>query len=212
METITEGRESMIIKRTAEDGELYLKYTCQNRPQPVYLVLDIETLELFAMVNGELGNTTTARNHHGIELRWRIPALRVAALATLMEQVRPMAETILAHSTVVWNGSNHVGVLDEDGHDAVETINGSVDAASCVWDETDVYEVRDASDYFGGLGTTETLETTKLSAASTVAEIKAAAEAEVAGATVALDVDEVKEYLSQLVDEELEEQRHSTTG
>ena len=97
--------------------ELYCVLPGQENPQPVTIHLDVETGELWANYNPEVGNSVDARAWHSIVRTWNVPTvLTSAAMNELLNEIKAQAVDLLDESEVVWDGSNHVGVLSDAGH------------------------------------------------------------------------------------------------
>lgn len=115
-------------------ADLLCVYGGQSRPQDCYVALDTRDGQFFADYNGEVGNAVPADVWHGIVRRWAIPPLSAAGANALLADLAPAAERVLAGAEVRWNGSNHVGVLDEDA----DVANAEI-AEACASVEGDLY-------------------------------------------------------------------------
>lgn len=191
----------MVITLTKNDDALYLRHEGKANPQVVHLTLDLEAGTLGAVVRDERDLAQNARAFHGIDRTWAIPPLRVAALATLIMRVRSHAAILLAHSTIVRNGSDYVGRLDKEALEAESAIGAIIDEGAWSWDETDVWAPWRATVHFENLSSAEVLEAIGLSGSSTPEEVAVAASKELAGAGVPLELNDVVEYLGNLVGE-----------
>ena len=159
---------NITIRPTTSDDELYHRYPAQMSPQDAYLYLDIEEGNLRCGVDPEIGGAKPMSVYHQRVLRWPIPPLTIAGVNELLTRVREHATTILAHSRVTWNGSNHVGQFDAVAERAFETI---YDICTASWDPVLVLQVYEASDWLSSVA----LDDFDLSAQSTDDEILEAA-------------------------------------
>jgi hypothetical protein len=109
-----------------------------------------------------------------------------------MDGIEEDCQMILDHSEITWNGSNHVGTFDDQAEEASVRIYEYIE--SWPYDSADVYEVWAAGDYLSD----NDLDDLGLTGTSTDDEIRAKAEALVEEAEVALDVDDMEQYLLAL--------------
>lgn len=189
---------------TTDDADLYVKYDGQYQAQKAYLSLDLETGEMSCYVDCNIGNnTSTPRTFYGLDQEWRIPALTCQAVERLYKAVAQDCQTMLDHAEVDWEKGQGTGVLDEEAQEAHYRISRTIEGLTRTWDETDIYSVWDASDFFAPCG--DVLSDCGLTPYSTDEEIEAAAQNEIAAADVHLDLDDVIEYLTEKRDESLEE-------
>ena len=144
--TATETESTITIDPV---GDLYLRYRGQHSPQPCYVQLDCESETLSAEVDGSIGPGTPFRVWHGRAIRWAIPALTTEAAEALLEEILPLAQRVVEGYECRWDGSNHVGKLDEDAQEAAEAIRDLCDRD---WSEWEVLSVWDASDWYGQCG------------------------------------------------------------
>jgi hypothetical protein len=108
-------------------AELHLQYDGQNEPQPAYLELDLQSGRFYADTDSEVGNRATPLSvRHGFDRRYGIPALTGAAADRLIEELRPLAQRMLADWEEVWDGNNTVARLGEDAAAAEEGIEAIV--------------------------------------------------------------------------------------
>lgn len=131
---------------TVEPAELHHQYTGQNAPQSAYVEVDLENQHVHADYDPEIGNAIPARVVHGIARRYPIPALTSTAANNLLEQIRPLAERMVADWDEYWDGSNHKGVLGDDARAAEEKIQeltGDPRDWGDHWDPSDVVTVWD---------------------------------------------------------------------
>lgn len=95
----------------SEPGQLHHQYPGQDEPQDCYVQVDLPGQSVAADYNPEPGNAVPAQVFHGLVRRYPIPALTGEAAAELLEQIRPLAERLVADWTQVYDGSNLVAVL-----------------------------------------------------------------------------------------------------
>ncbi|MBM9510058.1 hypothetical protein [Actinacidiphila acididurans] len=113
---------AVTIRECTDPIELYRHYDGQSEPQPAYIALDLEDARMWATYNAEIGNAVPFDVFHGIERRYGIPLLTAQAANRVMEELRPLAERILADSTVDWDGNNNVATLGADAQAAENEI------------------------------------------------------------------------------------------
>jgi len=130
-------------------ADLHCHYQGQSEPQRVYVQLDGTNLSM--AYDGEIGNAVPMAVHHGTTLRWTLPRNVVPtarAAGELLDMVAPLAERVAAGLTEEWNGSNHVGRLDDDATEAGEQIDRLITEWSGALDSAEsVYEV-DAAEWY----------------------------------------------------------------
>lgn len=130
-------------------SDLYHRYPGQTEEQGCYVELTPEddTPTLSASWNGEIGNAVPARVWHGRILRWGIPCLTADAANRLLDKLLPLARRVVSGYSCGWNGSSHVGELDDLAQQAsdkierlcAEAADGDPDAAPKAWDAADWY-------------------------------------------------------------------------
>lgn len=191
-----------------DPAALYQKFRGQNAPQPVYVELDLETGDLSAYASPEIGNGMPKRVYHRRAIRWTVPVLTPEACNALLFEIEPHAGILLDGSAIEWDGSNHVGILDDDAQDAVQTISDLCDEGR--FSESQRVSVWEASDYLSPVGSDGAQSRAfRVTAATTDNELRArAAELTNEAATEGhyLDADDVRGYLealrARLADEE----------
>lgn len=95
-------------------AELHRQYPGQHEPQDAYVEVGLEQQTLCADYNGEVGNAVPADVYHGQVRRYEIPALTSTAANELLEEIRPLAERMVADWDEKWNGNDMVAVLGDD--------------------------------------------------------------------------------------------------
>ncbi|MFF6794345.1 hypothetical protein ACFY9C_35345 [Streptomyces filamentosus] len=139
-------------------AELHLQYDEQAEPQSAYLELDLEAGRLYADTDAVIGSGSPDSVRHGFDRRYRIPALTGQAADRLLEEIRPLAQRMLADWEKVWDGNNLVARLGEDALAAEEEIEAivaryedehDVDPADliAVWDVDSVTNGCEAEEY-----------------------------------------------------------------
>lgn len=113
---------SVRVIECTDPAELFRHYDGQSEPQPVYIELDTQNETLSATYNGEIGNAVPATVYHGLDRRYGIPILTADAANRIMHEIAPFADRIIAGTTVEWDGSNNVAILNEDAQAAEEEI------------------------------------------------------------------------------------------
>ena len=125
---------------------LYHKYRGQSAPQPAFIELD-ENGEVSADWSGEIGNAVPIDVWDGRTLRWAIrPEISQLALDKLLadgSELRMLLTTVHSGHTVVWDGNNNRGRIDDNARRAVEQLIDQLD-------EVDFTPVWDAADWLDG--------------------------------------------------------------
>lgn len=114
----------------------------------VYLVLDLTTDELYwTTTHACERNSTPTKVWHGRAIRWRLQGCPTAAAANaLASDVLPLCEAILAGYSEEWDGSNHVGRLNEAATDARDSVTDELSS----WDAEGGLVLWDAAEWLGG--------------------------------------------------------------
>lgn len=146
-----ERKEAITIKPV--DAPLYLQYPGQTSPQRVHVLLDCRDGELWADSDGETGGGMPMAVYHNLISRWTIPCLKEHAANALLEEIAPIAARVIEGFEVEWNGHNNVGRYSEASVAACEEIAALCENAGA--DADDLYQVHDASDFFGALGSAQ---------------------------------------------------------
>jgi hypothetical protein len=113
---------------------LFRHYPRQAEPQPAFLSLDLESGEVSADFDGEIGNAVPARVFAGMVRRYMAPAaIRGEALRPLVESLLPLLERVYLESDVqVCNDGQRIVTLYEDAASAeAELSEIEHDEASC---------------------------------------------------------------------------------
>jgi hypothetical protein len=179
--------------------ELYLKYQGQHQSQNAHVWFDTRSGKLFAAASAEIGNGVPFDVYHGLTLRWSIPALTESAANALLEDIAPLAQRIYDDSSEEWDGHNHVGRLGDDAAAARDEIEAMCDTKQ--WDEGDIIEHWDASEWYAPINAATELGIT---ARTTDEELLAIAEKEEADAEPRV-IEGVLEYLTKLRDKTVEQ-------
>lgn len=111
---------SIFVDNLAGIAPLHHRYPGQAGPQPAYIELT-EDGKVLADFNAELGNAMPAAVWHRRTLRWPLPPdVRGEALTAFLADPAALAllQRVHAGHSVEWDGSNHVGRLDEDARAA----------------------------------------------------------------------------------------------
>lgn len=196
MTTIPQADRQSITIHPVGHADLYKKYDRQSRPQPCHLELYPATGDVYCDFDGEIGNSMPASVWHGRTLQWSIPCLTGEAAVRLMEDLTPLLERIRAGHTVSWNGSNHVGSLNDDAREASSEIEREIEAL----DGDDVLQVWEASDWYQALGGAHQVAShLQITADTTDERLAEIAESEVDIAdTDGIMVEGVQEYLEYI--------------
>lgn len=108
---------------TNDPSALYRHYSGQSDAQPVEVHFDLDSGELYARYNPEIGGGVPARAWHGIVRIWDVPTvLTSAAMNELLDEIAPQAAALLEEAGIVWDGHNYVGRLTDVGHDIEQQI------------------------------------------------------------------------------------------
>lgn len=204
---MTTETESAVTIVEVEGNALHRQYAGQHKAQPCYVSLDCASGRLTAEYDPEIGNVRSFAVCHGHVQRWSIPVLSADAANSLLAEILPYAERVVAGYERVWDGNNHVGEYSEDAQEAIESIRDLCDRARADADEHSTVQVWDAGDWFGGIGRWEAqCEALGITAETTDDElraIEAAAEVEAAnnGVDVLNGVRDHLEWLREKADE-----------
>lgn len=142
--------KTVVIKRCdeADPFELYCSYDGQE--QDCMIELDLETGQLDASYNPEIGNAVPSRVWHGVVRRYPLPCLSSQGANRAMEAILPLAQRVLDGAEVVWDGSNWVSKLNEDAEKAEYEIERMLEPGN--FSDSDFIAVWDASEFFGWHG------------------------------------------------------------
>lgn len=129
---------------------LYRHYDGCLHPQPCYLRLDLESGEAWADYDPEVGAGShqgahvPERDAHGVVRRWRIPLMTGDGARRLLAEpkVRELLREVLRGGSVVQDGTDLVGRLDDAGQAASDALEAYLADA-----EGDMAEVA-AEDWF----------------------------------------------------------------
>lgn len=104
---------------TGEIAPLLVQYASEHAPQPANIHLDLETGQVWAAANGEIGNAVPATVFNGTERTYAInPNLTTDQVASVLDDAAELLQTVYSNSETTWDGSNWVGVLGEAAEDA----------------------------------------------------------------------------------------------
>ena len=181
-----------------EMAPLYLHYDGQTDAQPAYVSLDLKTGEIDARANGEIGNAVPFSVWHRLVLRYSVPAeIRGGALQALVADLLPLLERVYAGGEIRWDGSNHVGSLDDAATDAEGEIRLRLDEIDA---KADCVAVWSPEDWLEASSLDELIDESE-----TVARAARRLDAEAAAEGVYLDGD-VEKYLAERLDTWADEQ------
>jgi hypothetical protein len=142
--------KEVTIKQVEEKFDLVVKYQSQINPQDVVIDLDLESGELSARYNPEIGNSVLEAVWNGRIREWglnRFTYPAAEAMNDYLEDIKPLAEIILNDSAVKWDSSNHVGVMGQEAREAEDRIINSLMNA----DFTELIEITDSYSWLDGI-------------------------------------------------------------
>ena len=142
-----EDKMSLTINKISNSKKLYRKYDGQSDSQGIYIELDCKNENLSVAYNAEIGNAVPFSVYHGHEQRWGIPLLTTDAINSLLDEIEPAAERVVAGYESEWDGNNHIAEFDEDAQNALDEIEELCNAAGENADETDTIEEWDIGNY-----------------------------------------------------------------
>ncbi len=175
--------DTLSITTVTHVDQLFHKYTDRERPQECHIELDLETGEMSADYNPEVGDGGSRAMPISVFLgrtrRWSIPILSDTAANRLMQDIAPLARRVLAGATIEWDGNNDVGRLDTDAQDAEDEIRAICDPENGDWEDQDQVCEIEAGDWTLDM-VAETIERLELTADSTDADLLAMEAAEIA--------------------------------
>lgn len=111
------------IENLTAGAPLYAYLTGQMSPQPAYVEINEDGF-VSADYSGEVGGGVPESVWHNRTIRIRVPAEASGeALADLLRgDALPLLEAIHAGHSIEWDGSNHVGRLDDEARSAAEEL------------------------------------------------------------------------------------------
>lgn len=122
------------------DTELFRQYPRHEKPQPVYVEVDLPRRLLVADVDGEPGDGRLQSVVTGHDRRYTIPILTAKAANELLKQMEPLAQRIIDDWSEHWDGQVHMVVLGEDAQAAEYEIKRLLGLSS---EGCDGFRVRD---------------------------------------------------------------------
>ncbi|TQV62730.1 MAG: hypothetical protein FNT15_05840, partial [Sulfurovum sp.] len=124
---------------------LYEKYSGQFNEQPAYVEMD-EDGNVCADYSGEIGNAEPMSVWNGRTLQWSVDAAANGdSLADLLEsaKVKSLLERVYQGHDVHWDGSNHVGRLNDDAEEASNALDEIFSPASGEYSVMEVWGAQD---------------------------------------------------------------------
>jgi len=135
------------------DHELLLHYQGQTDRQPVILRYDPEENSALLTTNPEIGNAVPMSVWHGLVRSYCVPVVPTSSAAEqLVQDLLPLLARVRAGYSCRWDGSNHIGSLDDDATRAEEEIEASISAWTLDLSPAETVCEWDAGDWYGGLG------------------------------------------------------------
>ena len=133
---------NMKVKIAEVEGQfvLYCHYRGQTQIQPCFIELDLEDGTLSADYDGEIGGAVPFSVWHRRAIRWGIPLMTADAVNGLMETILPLAQRVFDGAEIEWDGSNLVGVYNDDADAAIEEIEricGAEEGDLEVWEASE---------------------------------------------------------------------------
>lgn len=129
---------------------IYLRYDGATRPQSAHLDIDLERKRADWEANPEVGNAVPSGVWQRVVVRVGCsPLLSRSRLEGLSADLSPLVDRVCGGGTVEWDGSNRVGVLDDDATEAVaeiERVLESEDGDIDEWEAGEWLAVRTDSD------------------------------------------------------------------
>ncbi|MEV4767815.1 hypothetical protein [Micromonospora humida] len=173
---------AITINKLTEAAALFRHYDGEAYPQPCYVHLDLEDGQVHCDYTASIGGAVPIAIHDRRTLTWQIPPLTADSANRLMAEIAPLAQRVLDGASIEFNGSSHIGTLDDDAQDAsdeIETI-----ASSWADDNgTDVVSAVDAYDWYSeGDDPADELGLTADTTDEQLAAIEKAAEADITAA------------------------------
>lgn len=112
-----------IIFASTEATPLYHRYDGQIKCQSAYVEIDMEDDTITADWNDEIGNGIPTSGYHGRVFRCPVsPYISNEGLIELLNTIKPLVEKMAQGFEIMWDGSNHVGTLNNDAREAYETV------------------------------------------------------------------------------------------
>jgi|GEM_PF-3186983 len=124
---------------------LYEKYSGQLSEQPAYIEMD-EDGNVCADYSGEIGNAEPMSVWNGRTRQWGVDSSANGdSLADLLEsdKVKSLLERVYQGHDVHWDGSNHVGRLNDDAEEASNALDEIFSPASGEYSVMEVWGAQD---------------------------------------------------------------------
>ena len=118
------------------EDALCCRFQGQTNLQPIHLEVRCEDRIVRVDYSSEIGNGVPMSVWHGRTLRFDLPPVSVSQARAILDDVRVRAcvEGILAGYSTRWDGSNYVGILDEDANDYALTLQELTEEWEDPWD------------------------------------------------------------------------------
>lgn len=172
------------IERLDENdpGVLFCHYPGQHCRQDVGMTIDLESGILTCQYDPLVGGGSSEALFHRRALWIPMECLIADKANALMDEVKPLADRILAGASIDWNGNNHVGTLNDDATAALDELSDRIAPEAGDPNDDSTVSEYDADDWFSGEGRTTAIARLGLTADSTDDELAAMAAAEQAEA------------------------------
>lgn len=105
--------------------ELYHRYEYQSGPQPCYIAYDPDSKKLRA--DWLEGNHMCLATFFNRRIEWGLSPLREEDANRLLLDIAPSCSVISEGYAETWNGSNYVGVYDDNAREAIKVIEDKID-------------------------------------------------------------------------------------
>jgi hypothetical protein len=125
---------ALTITYLPADNPAHLYCHDAGKMQPCHLALDLSTGELTADYNPEVDADQGPKIPQAVwdsrTLWWTIPCLTSRAANELLDDIRPLAERVLAGSKIVEGWDRLIGELDEDANAAQDELTAILDSVA----------------------------------------------------------------------------------
>lgn len=202
----TTTHPTLRITALTDEDALFCQYP-GRAVQPCVLTLDLRDGELTAQYDPEVSDGARPESVFSGRTLWvPIPVLTATAANRLLNEVAPLAQQILDGAEIQWNGSNHIGRLDDQADAAYAELVGRCDPQNNSWDDADTVSTWPAGDWFGPEGDSAVAARLGITADTSDAQIADLAKTEAAEALTSSSAGRAhltgaEEYLRQVRDE-----------
>ena len=120
---------------TDDPTHLYCRYPAESTPQPCHVAIDLENRTLTCDYNPSVGASTVPKSvYHGIVIWIPIPILPSETANRLLDEITRLVQQVVDGASIVWDGHNHVGQLNDTASEALDQVQDYIASAYSVDD------------------------------------------------------------------------------